>query len=256
MKWLRILAVCFERTFEYRLRSLIWILLPILNNFMVVLFWTGAGMYSSTISTYYILMTITGSLTSSHVEYEVSEEDIKQGQLVNYLTKPISYYWVSLVQEVPYRILQTLYASILVAALLLFFPGILVITLNPLHIPLVILIFVLGYLMSFTFKMSLAYLSFWFKDISSVFELVTIASIIFSGGVMPIIWYPHALQIICRILPFAYNGYFITTALEGSQTLGGLIGIITVQALWLGLFALIHKQLWKRGLREFSAVGQ
>ena len=256
MKWLRMLGLYFERTFEYRLRSLLWLLNPVINNLTLILFWSGAGLNTPSISSYYILMTIGGLFTSSHVEYEVSEIDIKQGQLVNYLTKPISYYWVNLLSEVPYRALQALYASGIIGVFLIFFPHALMISLTVLHIPLVILIFILGYLISFTFKMCLAYLSFWFKDIRGLNELVTIVIIIFSGGIMPLPWYPQVMQTISNILPFAYSGYYCITALQGSVSLIGLIQILTIQGVWLCVLLHIHNILWRNGIKEFTAMGQ
>lgn len=256
MKWLRMLGLYFERVFEYRLRSLVWLLLPMTNNMTLILFWSGAGMNTSAVSTYYILMTIGGLLTTSHVEFEVSEIDIKQGQLVNLLTKPVSYYWVNFLSEVPYRVLQAVYAFIIISCFLFIFPGALKITLNPLYIPLVIIIFILGYLLSFTFKLCLAYLSFWFKDIHGLMELVTIVLIIFSGGIMPLPWYPQILQTMCKVLPFAYSGYYTIIALQGSVSWSGLFSILAVQGIWLFILVLIHNTLWKNGIKEFTAVGQ
>ena len=256
MKWLRMLGLYFERTFEYRLRSLLWLLNPMVNNLTLILFWSGAGLNTSALSSYYILMTIGGLFTSSHVEYEVSEVDIKQGQLVNYLTKPISYYWVNLLSEVPYRILQSVYAAGIIGVFLIFFPGALRINLNILYIPLVILIFIMGYLLSFTFKMSLAYLSFWFKDIHGLNELVIITIIIFSGGIMPIPWYPQVMQTISTILPFAYSGYYCIISLQGAIPLVGLLSILAIQGAWLCVLLIIHNLLWQNGIKEFTAVGQ
>jgi len=256
MKWIRMLALYFERVFEYRLRSLIWLMLPLTNNMTLILFWTGAGMNTPALSTYYILMTIGGLLTTSHVETEVSEVDIKQGQLVNYLTKPISYFWVQLLSEVPFRMMQAVYASGIIGMLLLYFPHLLKLSLNTLHIPLVFIIFILGYSLSFTFKLSLAYLAFWFKDIRGLLELVTIVIIIFSGAVMPLPWYPQILQTISDILPFAYSGYYCAASLQGIIPLSGLFRIIVIQGVWLGVLLLINKTLWKNGIKEFTAVGQ
>lgn len=250
------LGLYFERVFEYRLRSLIWLMLPLINNFTLILFWNGAGMNTPAITTYYILMTVGGLLTTSHCEFEVSDVDIKQGQLVNYLTKPISYYWVQLLSEVPYRVMQAIYASIIIGFLLFFFPRSLIISLNLLYLPLVLVIFILGYTLSFTFKLSLAYLSFWFKDIHGLMELTTIAIIIFSGGIMPLPWYPQVLQTISNILPFAYSGYYCTVALQGIVPLSGLLGIIAIQGVWLALLLLINRMLWMNGIKEFTAVGQ
>ena len=256
MKWIRMLGLFFEEVFEYRLRSFIWLLLPLINNLILILFWNGAGMNTPSISTYYMLITVVGLLTTSHTEFEVSEVDIKQGQLVNYLTKPISYFWIKLFNEIPYRLLQGVYASLIIVGLLLFFPHAFVLSLNPIYIPLVLLIFSLGYVLSYTLKLSLGYLSFWFTDINGLMELVTIVMIIFSGSVMPLLWYPKTLQIICNILPFAYSGYYLVTALQGSVPFWGLCSIILIQGAWLGILLIINKFLWINGSKEFTAVGQ
>jgi len=234
----------------------VWLLIPITNNFTLILFWNGAGLNTNAISSYYILMTIGGLLITSHTEYEVSEVDIKQGGLVNYLTKPISYYLTQLLSEIPYRILHAVYASFIIGGILLFLPGLLTLSLNVLYIPLVILIFILGYLISFTFKMSMAYTSFWFKDATGLFELCTIVIIIFSGGVMPLPWYPPIIQAISTILPFAYSGYYCITALQGSVPLSGLFHIILIQGMWLAVLLIIHNILWSQGIKKFTAVGQ
>ena len=256
MKWARIIGLHFERTFEYRLKSLLWILIPVFNNLTLILFWSGSKENMSYITTYYVLMTIGGLLLTSHVEYEVAEYDIKQGQLVNYLTKPISYYWMNFVGELPFRVLQSIYAAIIIGTFILFFKGSLAITLNPWHIPLVILIFILGYSLSFTFKLCTAYLSFWFTEIRGMYELITIAYIVLSGSVMPLQWYPPIIQKITHVLPFAYSAYYPIAALQGSIQLIGLFNIIVVQGVWLSILLLVHNKLWKKGIKQFTAVGQ
>lgn len=256
MKWFRMLGLYFERTFEYRLRSLVWILIPITNNSVLILFWAAAGNRSVTISTYYILMTLVGLITTSHTEYEVAEIDIKQGGLTNYLTKPISYFRIQLLSEIPYRILHGLYAFVLMGGFLFFIPGVLHITLNPIHIPLVILIFILGYLISFSFKMGIAYSAFWFKDSRGFFEFIMIIIIIFSGGIMPLPWYPQFMQTISNILPFAYFGYYPVIALQGSLSLFELVRLLLIQSTWFCVLYLFQRYLWNKGMKEYTAIGQ
>jgi ABC-2 type transport system permease protein len=256
MKWLRIIGLHFERTFEYRVKSLLWILIPIANNLTLILFWSGSGQNMSYITTYYVLMTIGGLLLTSHVEFEVAEYDIKQGQLVNYLMKPVSYYWMNFIGELPYRVLQSFYAFIIIGTFMYMFKGTLAISLNPWHFPLVLVIFILGYLLSFTFKLSSAYLSFWFTEIRGVYELITIAYIVLSGGIMPLHWYPPVIEKITHVLPFAYSAYFPIIALQGGVPLHGLISIIAVQCLWLFVLLLVHDKMWKEGIKQFTAVGQ
>lgn len=256
MRWIRMAALYFERTFEYRLRSFLWILIPMVNNLTLILFWTGAKERIDYITTYYVLMTVGGLLTTSHVEYEVAENDIKQGELVNYLTKPISYYWTNFLGELPFRVLQSIYAIVLIGIFMFFFHGSITMSLNPIYIPFVIIIFTLAYFISFTFKLSAAYLSFWFKDIRAFYEFITILSIVFSGAVMPLEWYPAIMRIIAHAFPFVYTGYYPIVTLLKPMGVFDFLNIIAVQGLWLFVLSLIHHYLWREGIKEFTAVGR
>jgi len=201
-------------------------------------------------------MTIGGLLTTSHVEEEVADVDIKQGELVNYLTKPVPYYQIQLMAELPFRVLQSLYAVILIGGFMFFFNGRLTLSFRGEHLPFIFIIFILGYLISFTFKLSSAFLSFWFKDIRGFYELMTILSIVFSGAVMPIEWYPPFMRTLAQFMPFAYSGYYPIAALMKPMGVFDLLHIIGTQGIWLCLLLLIYHYMWREGIKEFTAVGQ
>jgi len=256
MKWIRILGLYFEKVFEYKAKSLLWIFIPMANNLTLLLFWKGATEQMNYISTYYILMTVGGLFLTSYIEDDVAEVDIKQGELVNYLTKPISYYWMKLFIEIPYRVMQAIYAALIIGIFIVFFRFNLSLVLRPLYIPLIFIIFTLGYLISFTFKMSIAYLSFWFKDMHGFYELTTIIAIIFSGSVMPLEWYPPIMRSMAHILPFAYSSYYPIMTLIKPFEFIDFLTIICIQSVWLCILLVFHNFLWKQGIKEFTAVGQ
>lgn len=129
-------------------------------------------------------------------------------------------------------------------------------SLNPIYIPFVIIIFTLAYFISFTFKLSAAYLSFWFKDIRAFYEFITILSIVFSGAVMPLEWYPAIMRIIAHAFPFVYTGYYPIVTLLKPMGVFDFLNIIAVQGLWLFVLSLIHHYLWREGIKEFTAVGR
>lgn len=262
MKWLRIISLQFEEIFEYKLKSLVWLLLPLMNNLTLILFWTGAqfqsGLHTSldSLTTYYFLMTVCGLFLSSHVEYEVSELHIKQGGLINYLLKPVSYYWMQLFEELPHRVLQAVYAVILVGYIALITHTNVSIGIRWQYAPVLLCIFIFGYLISYTIKLSIAFIAFWIKEIGGISELFTIVIIIFSGGILPIPLYPEVLKNIAYKLPFIYVGYYPVTSLQGLYDLGGLLRILGVQIVWYGGLIVMNRILWMRGLKRFTAVGQ
>jgi len=262
MKWFRIIGLQFEEILEYKLKSLVWLLLPVMNNLTLILFWTGAVFQKgeqtplNSLTTYYFLMTICGLFLSSHVEYEVSELHIKRGGLINYLLKPISYYWMQLFEELPHRVLQAFYAVLIVGCIAVVTKSNLTLIIRPETFPLIVSIFIMGYLLSYTIKLSLAFLAFWIKEIGGISELFMIVSIIFSGGLLPIPLYPEVLKNIAHSLPFIYVGYFPVTSIQGLYSVEALLHILGMQIVWyMGILA-VNRIMWVYGLRQFTAVGQ
>lgn len=264
MRLLRIIALHFQHVFENRLRSLVWFLIPLMNNLTVILFWSGAIQNTtinatwtmSAIATYYFLLTIMGAMLNSHIEEDVAVFDIQQGDLVRYLTRPFPYYWIKFIEEIPYRILQGSYGIFLVVLFSFFYKNYIRISNNPITLLLSVLIMFLAFFLTFTLKMNLGLSAFWFKDSRGFFELITIILIIFSGGVMPLYLLPHGLQTISFLLPFAYTAYFPILSLQGSLSYIELIRVVGIQCIWLAVFLTINRLMWRQGIKEFTSLGQ
>ena len=262
MKWLRMLALQFEKVFEYKLKTLFYLFLPLINNLVIILFWVGAkpaqgqAVGMSAIMTYYVLVTICNLFLTSHTEYDVAELHIKQGELTNYLMKPISYFWLGALEELPYRILQASYALVLVGIIVFAFHVQLNLHITLTTLPLIVLIFILGYAISYTLKMNIAYLSFWMKDVTALLEFTSIVTILLSGSILPLYLYPSYLQGVLTSLPFVYFTYFPVMSIQGAYTPFVLMQIIGVQLVWfIGLKAM-NNWMWHKGLQQYTAIGQ
>lgn len=263
MRLLNIISLHFQQVFHHRLRSLVWFFIPLLNNLTLILFWGGAlknggsGMWTlTTATTYYFLLTIAGSLLSSHIEEDVAIFDIQYGDLTRYLTRPFPYFWIKFIEEIPYRILQGFYGIIVFIGFTLLFGKFIVLTHNPVIILLCIASMIMAFFLSFTMKMNLGLSAFWFKDSRGFFELFTIVLIVFSGGIIPLYLLPHSVQIISYILPFAYMAFFPIIGLQGQLEVLELLKVLAVQGVWMGIFIGMNRFLWNRGIKEFAAFGQ
>lgn len=261
---LNIALLHFQQVFHHRLRSLVWFCIPLLNNLTLILFWRGAlkntqgaaNWTMSAVTTYYFLLTIAGSLLTSHIEEDVALYDIQYGELTRYLTRPFSYYWIKFIEEIPYRILQGFYGVILMILFTLFFGKFIHLSNDIVILGSSLILFVLAFFISFTLKMNLGYSAFWFKDSRGFFELVTIVIIIFSGGIVPLHLLPQAIQQISYILPFAYTAYFPIMALQGQFQILQILQIILAQCIWLAVLVFLNKSLWREGIKQFTSFGQ
>lgn len=265
MRYARIFLLHLENLLEHRSRSFVWFLISIFNPMLLLLFWRGAFQGQNTIpaswtfsaiASYYFLLAITSALLTSHIEEDVAREDIAQGQLVRYLTRPFSYYWFKFFEEIPYRILQGFFGIVACIFFILAFGNIFTIASNPLIIILAIITCCIAFLLSFTFKMIIGLLAFWIIDVGGFFQLVEVIMLIFAGYILPIELLPSGLKSLAILLPFSYMIYFPITVLEGKYAIEEVIRIIIIQMSWLFILSVIYRRLWNMGLRKFTAVGQ
>ena len=264
MKYLRIILLHFEQVFEHRLRAAVWFLIPFLNALMLIIFWSGASKNNSDLQTwtrdslitYYLILAFANSFLIAHIEEDVSYLDIWQGDLVRYLVKPVSYFFIKLIEETPYRILQGSYGILIFLIVEIFFKWHMQVVNNIYGILIALIIAILGYFLSFTFKMCLGLLTFWLMEIRAVMEVVDAFTIIFAGMIIPLSLYPHFLRDTTYILPFSYMIYFPVLAFLGKLNSLEIYRVVSGQCAWILFFLLLYKFEWKKGLKTFTAVGQ
>jgi ABC-2 type transport system permease protein len=265
MRYVRIFLLNLELALEHRGRSLVWFFIALCNSLFYFIFWHGAfsaqsvintTITQSSISTYYFLLVIAGAFLVVHIEEDVAYWDIQQGGLSRYLTKPFSYYWSKFIEEIPWRIVQGVFGVVAFLFLTKVFDSLVVLEERPLFIVFTVVSFLLAYLISFTYKMIIGISTLWFTDYSGLHQLTTVLLFIFAGFVIPIEFLPGFLRNIAQILPFAYMIYYPVRAMQGLLDISAFEKILSIQFFWLIGLLFVYRFLWKRGVREFTGVGQ
>lgn len=263
-RYWNIFLLHFQHTFESRSRSFVWFLLAILNPFVYLLFWRGvveeqggniSGWTLPTIASYYLLLIIANALLTSHIEESVAQEDIQQGYLSSLLLKPFNYYKLKFFEEIPYRLLQGAFGVIVFGVVSLLFNHLIIVSHHLEVILMATLIAGLAFLLSFTFKMVVGLTAFWFTDAFGFQQLAMVLAIILGGNIMPLDLMPQFLQQFTQNLPFAYMIYYPVVAFTGRLDSSELTRTVVVQLVWLGIFYLTYRSLWKRGIKLFTGVG-
>lgn len=265
MRYFRIFLLHFQQVFEQRDRSFVWFLLALISPLLVLIFWIGvyqgktgslAGWGISAITSYYLLLIIAGSFLITHHEQDVAVLDIQEGGLVKYLLKPFSYFWIQFLGELSWRILQLVFGIIAFLLLSLLFGSFIPFSTTATTLLSAIIIIILGYFISFTFKMLLGLSAFWVTDFWGLQQLSEVTILMLAGFVMPIDLYPGWVQQIAFLTPFPYMVYYPVVALQGKLLSYQLVSVIAIQAVWLILLLLAYAYMWKRGVRKFTGVGQ
>ena len=169
MRYLRIFLLFFEHVYQYRSRIFVWFLVSLLHPLVYLLFWSGRGVNTPGIITYYLLFIIAGGFFV-HVE-EDARPDILEGQLTMYLMKPFSYLHLKFFSELPWRMIQGSMGLIVFSCITIIFGLPVQIAWSPYGILLAIVLAVFGYCVMFMFKMIILLIAFWTTDISGFQQL-------------------------------------------------------------------------------------
>lgn len=245
--------------------SFVWFVQAIIPTAIFFMFWIGAlksaggniaGWNLSSITSYYFLLIIAGSLLVSHIEEDVANDDIQQGYMTNYLLKPYSYFTLKFLTEIPWRLLQGSFGLIILVTCVVFFGRFFSFSENPYVIFLSIIIGCIAYVIGFTFKMVVGLSAFWFTDSRGLFQVGDALNFIFGGFVVPITLLPGVVEKLAHFLPFAYITYYPIVAFQGQLNIQELIHIIAIQFLWLGGLVVLYKIMWAQGRKKYTALGQ
>ena len=265
MRHLRIFLLHLQYAFELRSRSFVWFLISFINASIYLLFWQGAlrtgnviveGLSLSGITSYYLLLIIAGAFLTVHIDEDIALGDIKQGHLVKYLTRPFSYFWIKFIEEIPWRIIQGLFGVFVLVGYITIFHIQVNLIGQAQGIFFAVVIVVLAYMISFVFSMIVGLSALWVVEYSGLQQLVTVITLVLAGYVIPIEFLPSLIGLVARALPFAYMAYFPVIAIQGAMDSGAMIHTIGIQAVWLFVFLILYSQVWRRGIKRFTGVGQ
>jgi ABC-2 type transport system permease protein len=216
----------------------------------------SVGGYSlAQIVSYYLLATIVDSLTS------VTEDDwqiaaaIKDGQISQFLVRPIDHLSYRLCLFASGRLIYTLAA------------------LGP------VLVFIIWHRTSFTapptltaaaaFVLSLAFsallqfllsyltalLAFWVLEISTFVFILLALQRLASGQMFPLDILPPALQKWVFLSPFPCQIYLPVRIYLGQVTGTALLASLALQAGWVLICLVAARWVWERALKSYAAVG-
>lgn len=264
MKYFRIFLLYFQYVLAHPSRSIIWTFISLLDALIFLAFLRGVFQQHtqlenwtlSTISSYYFILIAVGPMLVSKIEVAVLKKDNEQGEIDNHLLQPISYYWEKFYYEIPYRLFQGGVGILLCFLMTILFGATIHFADTPFEILATVLMIVLGFFVSFTFKITIGIISFLTTDIRGLNELVTIIILLFSGYLIPVNLLPALLQNIALSLPFAYVVFYPVMAVLGALSTQQIIQVLVLQIAWLFGLCVIYKILWRHVLKHVVSIGK
>lgn len=264
-KYWHVLSLGLQNTLVYRLNFLFRATIGLIPLMAVISVWRTiyAGKPGGTVGhydlaqmiSYYLVITIVDALTAVTEDDWQIAADIKDGNISQFLLKPVDY--------LTYR-LCLFSAGRLVYAAVALVPTTLFIWLLRDHFVLppdaasavgFLVSVTLTALLQFLFSFTLALLAFWVLEVATFIFIAFAFEYIAGGHLFPLDILPSGVALALDYTPFPYLLFFPVSIWLGRVT-GEVLWLgVLVQALWVVAAFALARVVWRRGIRKYSAVG-
>lgn len=250
----------FSEALEYRLDMFVYALGSMSEPMVALFVWlaieSGSGSLPYTrgeLVTYFLTLLMIRTWTTAWASFFVGD-DIRNGKISMYLSKPLSYFGDQLMNNVAEKVQRTIILLPIIVVFALFFGGFSISV-----VPLQGVAFMVSWLCAaalyFMIDVCIGMLAFWMDEVYSIIKLYMVAGSLFSGRLIPLEFLPGTLHNISMVLPFRFTLSFPLEILLHKLTPTETVLGLGIQLAWLAASIILYKILWKKGLKRYTASG-
>ena len=214
-----------------------------------------AGYTLASMTSYYLIVTFVDMLTAVTEDDWQIAADIKDGNINQFLLKPIDYLLYRLSLFSAGRMIYTLVALTPVVLFSFYQRHYFVLPSHAATWGWLALSIVLTALLQFFMSFTMALLAFWVLEVSTFIFILFAFEYIAGGHLFPLDILPPALTEILNFTPFPYQLFFPVSICLGRITGPALWHGLIIQASWVVILYLLARAVWSRGIRRYTAVG-
>lgn len=247
---------------QYRLQSVLWLLFSVIRPVIFLAAWSAVaraqggsvqGMTPADFATYYLTLTLVSQLTQSWNAWDF-EFEVRNGTLSSKLLRPLHPIHYAVVENVVWK-LVTIVVLLPVLVVLAWSFEARFATTQPWQVVAFATSVLVAAALRFVFWWSIACAAFWTTRVHAVAELTDRLTFVFGGIIGPIGLLPGVFQYVAYALPFGYMLGVPADILRGGASPQTALLLIGGQLGWLGLSWLALQWAWRRGVRQYAAVG-
>ena len=255
--------VTYKEWGAYRTHSMVSIFVGPVYFIVQYFIWTAVyggggtlnGIEYSQMIRYFGITALIGYLTMDFADWNLSML-IRTGKFLTFALRPLNHRFFALSQKIGHRTLGFIVEFV---PCILIFTFLFKVDMRPANLPWTLLSIALAFFMNFFVNYCIGMVSFWFVQSEGLRLVYALLGNVFSGMLIPLVFFPKPLQIIQFFLPFQYTSYVPAMVFLGNYSLGdihlSIPAIIAVQGAAV-LFAYIFSELlYKAAMKQFTAVG-
>ena len=265
-KYLHVISIGIQNNLQYRVNYLTRTLFSFIPLFAMLSLWrtiyqsnngtaNSNGYTESQMIFYYMLVAVVDVLTAVNEDDWQIAADIREGNISQFLLKPVDYLWYRMCLFFSGRIAFISMAGIPLAIFIFCFRSYWVAPPNATVLAAFALSLILTALLQFFISYAMAMLAFWMLEISTFIFILFAFEYLASGHLFPLDLLPPLLKHILFFTPFPYQLYFSVSIYMGKVAGMDLWRGLAIQFMWVMLGYGFARFMWKRGIKKYSAFG-
>ena len=265
-KYWHVIGIGVQNNLTYRFNFLARTLFGFIPLAAILLLWrtiyagkaaddTVGGFTLAQMTSYYLLVTIVDALTAVNEDDWQIAADIKDGNISQFLLKPMDYLWFRLSLFLAGRVTYLTVAFIPIAIVVLYLHEYIVLPGDGLTLPAFLLSLVMTGLLQFFLSYTMAMLAFWVMEVSTFIFILYAFEYIASGHMFPLDILPPVVEKALYFTPFPYQLYMPVGIYLGKVQGPELITRLATQAGWVMVAYCFARIAWARSIKKYSAAG-
>lgn len=263
-KYWHIINIGIQNTLVYRMNFLFRSVFSLIPLFATISLWRAiyagkegdvAGYTLAQMTSYYLIVTIVDALTAVTEDDWQIAADIKDGNISQFLLKPIDYLYYRLCLYGSGRLVFTACAFLPVTIFLFVQREHFVLPPDWATLGWFALSITMTALLQFFISFTMALLAFWVLEVSTFIFILFAFEYIASGHLFPLDILPAGITQALHYTPFPYQLFFPVKIYLGRVAGAELYQGLFIQACWVVATYFLARFVWSRGIKKYSAVG-
>lgn len=263
-KYLHVLNIGIQNQLVYRVNFLFRACFSLLPLIATISLWRtvyagqegDVGGYSlAQMISYYLVVTLVDMFTAVNEDDWQIAADIREGNISQFLVKPIDYlkyrFCLFLAGRAIYTAIALVPTAIFIMVQRQYFVG----PADWSTVGWFMISIVMTALLQFFTSYAMALLAFWVLEVSTFIFILFAFEYIAGGHLFPLDILPPALSHALSFTPFPYQLYFPVSIYVGKSTGMALYQGLATQSFWVVAAYLFARFMWARGIRKYAAVG-
>jgi ABC-2 type transport system permease protein len=212
-----------------------------------------SGMTAANFAAYYLTLLPVDILTSSITIYYLSSK-IQDGTISNDLLQPVHPVLTNiLTNNVAFKALQIIvFVPIWIGLVVLFRPEL---TYTWQSLVLAVPAVVLGYFVRFLMDSTITLIAFWTTRVWAIYNFDMAVAMLLSGAFVPLVLMPGSVQTVAQLLPYQLGLSFPVLVLLNQLPPDKIALNFALQVIWVIALYALFTFMWRRAIRQYSAVG-